>query len=256
MKAMYQSEIIENKRIAEGVYDMWLACEAAQTAVPGQFAAVYTDNPATLLPRPLSICEIADGRLRIVYRIAGQGTLELSQMQAGRVLRVLAPLGNGFDLSHKYTNIGIVGGGIGVPPLLELAKQTRQRHPDIKITAYLGFRDAAAVILQDDFAKYTDAVRVSTDDGSYGEHRNAISMLGGAKHDVVYACGPHVMLAGLAKWSAEHDTACYVSLEERMACCVGACLACIVKIKQNGGETQEKVCSTGPVFDAKELIWS
>ena len=256
MKAMYQAKILENKRIAEGVYDMWLSCDAAQTAVAGQFAAIYTDNPATLLPRPLSICEIGDGRLRIVYRIAGQGTLELSQMQAGRTLRAIAPLGNGFDISHRYTDIAIVGGGIGVPPLLELAKQTRQRHPKAKITAYLGFRDAGGVILKENFAKCTDNVRVSTDDGSYGEHGNAVDMLKGAKHDAAYGCGPHVMLVGLAKWSTENDTACYVSLEERMACCIGACLACVVKIKQNGDVTQEKICSTGPIFDAKELIWS
>jgi len=259
-KAIYHTEILENRQMTDGIYDMWISCDAARNAMPGQFAAVYTDNPTTLLPRPLSICEIdaAGGRLRIVYRVAGVGTRQLSLMERGRNLRVLAPLGNGFNVSDKYGTIGIVGGGIGVPPLLELAKQTRQRFPDTKITACLGFRDAANVILEDDFAKYADAVYVSTDDGSYGTHGNTTTMLDTSdmQHDVTYGCGPKPMLASLSKWSAENNTACYVSLEERMACCIGACLACVVKIKQNGAVAQEKICSAGPVFDAKELIWS
>ena len=252
---MYDAEILENAAIAEDIYDLRLRCPAAATAVAGQFVAVYTDNPATLLPRPLSICEVNDDTLRIIYRIAGQGTQEISQRQKGETLRIMAPLGNGFPLENARGNIAIVGGGIGSPPLLQLTKSIRQNTPDAKISVYLGFRSAEHVILEQDFAKYADEIFIATDDGSHGAAGNAVSLLEGSKFDIIYACGPHIMLKNLAKWADNSGTICYVSLEERMACSIGACLACVAKIRQGDGTTNKTVCAVGPVFDAKELVW-
>lgn len=259
MKGMFHAEILENRRIAEDVYSMRLSCEAAKTAVAGQFAAVYTNNPATLLPRPLSICEIdkKNETLRIVYRVVGKGTLDLSKAREGDKLRLLAPLGNGFgvDLTHK--NFVVAGGGIGVPPLLELVKQIRGEAKDAKITACLGFRSNTDVILEQDFAQYADIVEISTDDGSYGAPGNVVDMLSklAEKPDVAYGCGPKIMLMSFAKWAADSETLCYVSLEERMACCIGACLACVAKIHKDGAMAQRRVCYDGPIFNARELAW-
>lgn len=260
MKGMYHAQILENRAIALEIFDMRLSCpDAAKHARAGQFAAVYTENPATLLPRPLSICEIdrAEDGLRIIYRVEGQGTQDLAKMATG-YLRILAPLGNGFDISDNHKNFAIVGGGIGTPPLLELVKEIREKHGDAKITVFLGFRNDASVILEQDFATFADEVHVSTDDGSYGIQGNAVGLLdapASGKFDVLYGCGPKVMLKHLARWAAGCNTPCFVSLEERMACSIGACLACVVKIRDKGAVVYDKVCSSGPVFDAKELFW-
>ena len=257
MKGMYEAKILENSIIADGIYDLWLETEAAAHAKMGQFAAVYTGNPATLLPRPLSICEIfrKKNALRIIYRVEGQGTRDIAHAKAGDGLRILAPLGNGFEIDASHKSFVIAGGGIGVPPLLELAKEIRAAQPDAKIAVYLGFRSAAQVILKKDFEKYADEVNISTDDGSVGTAGNVVDMLSTSRFDAVYGCGPKVMLRHLAKWAADGNMPCYVSLEERMACAIGACLACVAKVKQADGEAHEKVCATGPVFNAKELIW-
>ena len=259
MKGMFCAAILENRRIAEDVFDMRLKCEAAKTAAAGQFAAVYTNNPATLLPRPLSICEIdkISETLRIVYRVAGKGTLDLSKAREGGELRLLAPLGNGFSLDLTHKNFVVAGGGIGVPPLLELVKKIRGEIENTKITVCLGFRGSKDVILEQDFARYADIVQVSTDDGTYGTSANVVDMLIqlDIKPDAAYGCGPKVMLQNFAKWAADLSTVCYVSLEERMACSVGACLACVVKTRKDGGVAQARVCYDGPIFNAKELTW-
>ena len=260
MKEIYNAEILENKLIAHDIYDMRLSCKLAIPAAAGQFIAVYIDNPAMLLPRPLSICETYESSdiLRTIYRIAGGGTSHLSKAKAGDNLRILAPLGNGFSIDPTHKSFAIAGGGIGMPPLLELVKQIRTSVPDAEIDVFMGYRNAEQIILKEDFAEYTnkDQIHIATDDGSYGIHGNVMKFFDdNRKFDIIYTCGPHIMMKNITKWAIEQNIDCQVSLEERMACAIGACLACVAKINTNDGPVARRVCSNGPVFNGRELIW-
>ena len=260
MSEIVHAKVVENRQIAPDIYDLRIHTpgQAAQ-AVAGQFLGIYTGSAAMLLPRPLSICEIdADGGiLRVIYRVVGGGTREIAGVRPGEELRVLGPLGNGYAIDNGYRNIAIVGGGLGVPPLLGLVAGIRKKVPDAKIVVYLGFRDKSAVILEEDFGGHTDEVTICTDDGSYGFHGNAIAaMPDSSSFDAVYGCGPAPMLKALASYSAQANLPCFVSVEEHMACCVGTCLACAVKVQQDdGAAVNKRACYDGPVFNAKEVVW-
>jgi len=205
MRSISLAKIIKNKSISREIFDLHLETDAAQTAKMGQFVSVYTGNPAMLLPRPLSICEIdrENNTLRIIYRVEGGGTRDISRAQTGETLRILAPLGNGFSINSTHSSFAIVGGGIGVPPLLQLAKEIRAANPVAHIAVYMGFRSDDHVILETAFQKYADLVEISTDDGSYGRPGNAVQMLPQSPVDAVYGCGPKVMLRHLAAWAAK-----------------------------------------------------
>ena len=258
MKDFFCARVLENNKLAESIFDLRLSCpKVTAEAEAGQFLSIYTGSPAMLLPRALSICEInkGEGSLRIVYRIAGEGTKAISAFKSGDNVKIIAPLGNAFkvDAGKKIT---IVGGGIGSPPLLELAKKVRRNVPDSSISVFLGFRSVNEVILKQDFAECADYLSIATNDGSCGTKGTVMDLLeSSATPEIVYACGPHIMLKNVAAWAEKGDIPCYVSMEERMACTVGACLACVVKVRQNGEIIQKTVCANGPVFDSKELVW-
>lgn len=240
------------REICPQIFDMWLEnSEIAGNAKPGQFLSIYMKEGSRLLPRPISICEVDQehGRLRIVYRIAGKGTEELSNYRVGDMVEIMGPLGNGFLMDEEKSAI-IIGGGIGIPPMLELAKKLT-----CKKTIVLGYRDVC--FLADEFATYGE-VYIATEDGSTGTRGNVIDAMN--EHhltaDVIYACGPTPMLRGVKAFANEHNIKAQISMEEKMACGIGACLACVCKSKGKDEHTNvnnKRICKDGPVFFADEI---
>lgn len=248
------AKVVRQQQIDEGIFDMELSFpKGAALAKPGQFIAMYCNDKSKLLPRPISICGInkEEGTLRVVYRVAGEGTKEFSEMKEGDTLEVMGPLGNGFALKEEKAII--IGGGIGIPPMLELAKQL-----NVEKTVVLGYR--TSTFLKDEFEAVCD-VKVATEDGSQGTKGIVIDAIEkyGVEGKVIYACGPMPMLKALAVYAEEHGMEAQISLEERMACGIGACLGCICKTKEKGHHTNvnnTRICKDGPVFDAKEVVFA
>lgn len=246
--------IVSQQCIGTDIYDMVLSFpKGAKEARPGQFIAMYCEDGTKLLPRPISICGIdaEAGTLRVVYRIAGEGTRLFSQMKAGDSLEVMGPLGNGFTMKDKKAII--VGGGIGIPPMLEMAKQL-----DCEKTVVLGYRDE--LFLKEEFETCAN-VAVATEDGSAGTKGTVIDAIKTAQvsGEIIYACGPMPMLKALAEYADAHGMEAQISLEERMACGIGACLGCICKTKEKDHHTNvnnTRICKDGPVFDAKEVVFA
>jgi len=249
--------IIEKTAISAGIYSYEILCpEVAELSKPGQFVHIKIDG--LTLRRPISICEIdrKNGSLRIVFEIRGQGTARLTSLNVGDNIDIIAPLGNGFTLPDNIDpcrRVILVGGGIGVPPLLGIAKIMREN-----ATAVLGFRSYDKIILAGDFKRTEAHVITCTDDGSVGIRGSVIPTLSAelAKGDVdaVYACGPEPMLRAAIAECAEAGVKSEVSLEQRMGCGVGACMVCACKIRLGGAEKNLRVCKDGPVFRGEDVI--
>lgn len=246
--------VVSQKEIAADIYDMWIRTTLAAQAKPGQFIAVYPKAESTLLPRPISICEVDEEKqkLRIVYRIAGKGTKEFSGYQAGDEIAVMGTLGNGFPLqAADGKKAFLMGGGIGIPPILQLAKELSCEKQIIA-----GYRDGQ-LFLKEDLEKY-GIFYAATEDGSVGTKGNVMDAIReqGLEADVIYACGPMPMLRAIKQYAAEKGIEAYISLEERMACGVGACLGCVcttTKKDPHSHVNNARICTDGPVFEAKEV---
>lgn len=248
--------VVSQEQLADGIFSMWIQTEAAKTARPGQFISMYTNDGSKLLPRPISICEIdtETSKLRVVYRVTAEktGTEQFSKMKAGDTLPIIGPLGNGFPLeAGKGKRAFLIGGGIGVPPILELAKQL-----DCEKQIIMGYRDADT-FLKEQFEE-NGAVYISTEDGSVGTKGNVMDAIreNGLEADIIYACGPTPMLRAIKQYAEEQGIECYISLEERMACGIGACLACVCQSKEkdhHSNVNNKRICKDGPVFLSTEV---
>lgn len=243
--------VIRQEEIADDIYSMWIRTEnIAGEAKAGQFLSLYCNEGSRLLPRPISICEIdkKDKAIRLVYRVAGKGTEEFSALHTGSQVRVVGPLGNGFP--KKELSAFLIGGGIGIPPMLQLAKEL---NCEKKIV--LGFRNE--LFLMDEFKKQGE-VYVATEDGGVGTRGNVLDAIAenGLTADIIYACGPIPMLRALKEYAKERGMECYISMEERMACGIGACLACVCQSTEKDAHSNvnnKRVCKEGPVFAAEEV---
>ena len=251
-----QYPVTGKKNLAKDIYDLEIYCpEIAKEAKCGQFLNIKVDG--FMLRRPISLCgtDKEKGTVRIVFQVRGEGTAKLSELRKGDLADIVAPLGgHGFDLIDKNKRAVIVGGGIGTPPLLPIAE-----HFGGNCTVINGFRSASAVILEDDFRKTGAEVIICTDDGTYGRKgfvTDALNdVIAADTPDIIYSCGPTVMLKRIADTAAAKNIRCQVSLEERMGCGVGACLVCVCRTKRNGTEHFDHVCSDGPVFESTEVIF-
>lgn len=249
-------KIVSQEEIGKDIFSMWLqADEMAESARPGQFLSLYTRDGSKLLPRPISICEIdrENKRIRLVYRVTGKktGTEDFSKLHAGIAVEVLGPLGNGFPLYEaEGKRVFLMGGGIGIPPMLQTAKELNAEK-----TAVLGYRDE--LFLNEEFEKYAD-VFVATEDGSAGTKGNVMDAIreNALEADVIFACGPTPMLRAIKNYAEEKNIPCWISMEERMACGVGACLACVCKSKEVDSHSHvhnKRICKDGPVFLSTEV---
>jgi dihydroorotate dehydrogenase electron transfer subunit len=259
MKQKVTGIVTAQKEIAPSIFDLWIKTDLAKDVKPGQFAGVFTKDKSALLPRPISICEVNADRteLRIVYRIAGQGTKEFSGWQAGEEVQILGILGNGFPLEKgKGKKVFLMGGGIGIPPMLELAKELSADASGAEIQCVMGYRDAKT-FLKKDLEQY-GKVYVATEDGSVGTKGNVMDAIreNGITADVIFACGPMPMLRAIKAYAQEQGIPAYISLEEHMACGVGACLGCVVKTKEVDHHSHvhnARICTDGPVFEAGKV---
>ena len=233
-KVKERASVLGQRELCPGVFDLrLLAPQIAAAAKPGQFVNVFLNNEAHILPRPISLCNIdrEDGILRLVYRVTkeGSGTEELSRYQAGTELMLLGPLGNSFPT--ELDDVAVVGGGIGIPPLLELLWALPG-----KKTALLGYRSKGQLFLLEDFAVAADEVKIATEYGSLCIQGNVEDLLRALPDE------------GIPLW---------VSMEERMACGIGACLGCITEsaeVDAHSNVKNKRVCADGPVFRAEEVV--
>ena len=265
--------VVDQSSLGNGIYDLTLKTDKiAKAAKAGQFVSVYSNDKSKLLPRPISLCGINrdDDTIRLVYRVTGEGTgtEEFSKLVRGDKVRILGPLGNGFTVQPGKKAF-LIGGGIGVPPMLQLAKDINagivqtpggEKNPGqsarVDMNIVMGYRDENTFLL-DEF-KEQAASFVATEDGSVGTKGNVIDAIkeNALEADVICACGPMPMLRALKAYATEHDMDCFVSMEERMACGIGACLACVCNTKDKDAHSNvnnKRICKEGPVFDAKEV---
>ena len=250
--------VVSQKQIGTGIYDLTIQTkEIAAAAKAGQFVSVYSNDASKLLPRPISLCGIdrKAGTLRLVYRVTGEhtGTEEFSRLQAGDTMKIMGPLGNGFTV-EKGRKAFLIGGGIGVPPMLQLAKEMKDAGENFQIV--MGYRDAGTFLL-DEFKEQGESF-VATEDGSVGTKGNVLDAIreNHLDADVIYACGPTPMLRALKAYAEEQNMTCYVSMEERMACGVGACLGCVCKTTKKDAHSHvnnARICTDGPVFYAEDV---
>lgn len=248
------ARVVSQKEIAPAIFDMWLHTELAKGAVPGQFICLYTNDKSALLPRPISICEVDKEKdlLRIVYRVAGKGTAEFAAYKAGDEVAILGTLGNGFPYEKaEGKKVFLMGGGIGIPPMLEFAKEMQAEKQIV-----VGYRDDKT-FLKEDLEKY-GKVYIATEDGSVGTKGNVMDAIreNALSADMIFACGPMPMLRAIKKFAEEAGIPAYISLEERMACGVGACLGCVAKTKEIDHHSHvhnARICTDGPVFEAGEV---
>lgn len=231
----------------------------AASARPGQFVMIRTSiGKDPLLRRPFSVHQIkGDGRIQVYFKEVGRGTTILAHAKVGEVFSIFGPLGRGFRL-HPDKPAVLVGGGLGIAPLLLLLKENcrLKKNCDLDLVILGGRISEEVAPLLEDFKEYGIALRVSTDDGSLGTRGFVTDILKEerlADETNVYACGPEPMMAGVAKFCEEKEISCQVSVESVMACGMGACLGCS-RPDKNGSYTH--VCLNGPVFDAEKLVWN
>ncbi len=261
-----KAKILENKKLAKEFYRMRIeSAYLAKTAKPGQFVEVKcSEGPGPLLRRPLGVHRISKGGIELLYEVVGAGTELLAQKKRGEFLDVIGPLGNGFDIPASVKAAILVAGGVGIAPLTALAEKLSRTGR--KVSVVIGAKTSAHILCERELKALGCIIRVATEDDSKGYKGLATDLLRDmlctsyALRVTIYACGPAGMLKAVAAIAQKNRIPCQVSLEEHMACGVGVCLGCPVKVKSAPGSrpldpAYKMVCKDGPVFNAEEISW-
>ncbi|MBR6740468.1 MAG: dihydroorotate dehydrogenase electron transfer subunit [Clostridia bacterium] len=244
MKRIDNFTVKSVEKLTSDIYKTLLSGDTSAVTAPGQFVNIAVDG--FYLRRPISVCDVEGDELTVVYRTVGGGTERLSNYLPGDTVSVVSGLGNGFNTERNISSPLLIGGGVGVPPLVLLAKALYKK--GLRPKALLGFRNASDVILTDELGKYCD-VYVATEDGSFGHKGFVTGLLGEAGGDYIYACGPEPMLKAILSAS---ELPAELSFESRMACGMGACLTCTCHTTSGA----RRICSDGPVFEREDIIWT
>lgn len=248
-----EAEILENRMLAEDYYILRVKSpKTAEVALAGQFSMLKPKNEIRILRRPISIHSVdkEKGEMEYYYEVLGGGTKDFATLKTGETINIQGPLGVGFDLNIENKNVVAIGGGLGIAPLKELLNQLKDKN---KVVHIAGGRSAKHLGILSNFDESIETL-MATDDGSLGQKGNTVDILKEYlkenKVDIIYTCGPHVMMEAVARVAREHSIRCQVSLEERMACGVKACMGCSIPTTKG----MQKVCYDGPVFEADEVI--
>lgn len=233
-------DIVSNEAIAEKIYRMVLRGNTTGIR-PGQFVEIAV--PGCYLRRPLSVCDIEGNLMTIIYKTIGEGTARMAQMKSGETIDILSGLGNGYDLTKAGKEVLLIGGGVGVPPLIYAAKQLRKAGKNVHVV--MGFNTQSEVFAEQVFKELGCRVDVCTMDGSYGS-KGVVTDLLHKPAPYYYACGPMPMIKALLRTIGTNGQ---ISMEERMGCGAGLCMGCTIETK----EGFKRVCKEGPVFDAGAL---
>jgi dihydroorotate dehydrogenase electron transfer subunit len=262
--------ILFNQEVVQGHFHLQLTLPTAfPQPLPGQFVMIREkESTAPLLARPMSIYAFERGEknvsLEIFYRVVGDGTRSLSSLKAGREVLLLGPLGQGFSQKKDVRHVILIAGGIGISPLTFLAASLKslQKTASFEMTAYIGAQHQDILAGLDKLSLCCPDIRICTDDGSRGYSGRVTDLFEreldryNAEDSLVYACGPYGMMKRLAELLERHPLPCQVSVEEKMACGLGACLGCAVPVRTEAGETTfRRVCKDGPVFDICRIRW-
>ncbi len=249
MSKYISTKVKSQKQLTDDIFEIEIYLNdkiSSEEIKAGQFCSVYVSSKDCILPRPISICKVNKDSIVLVYRVVGKGTKWLSDATEGTDIHLLMPLGNGFTLVENQ-NVVLVAGGIGIPPMVELAEQLQKLNNNV--TVVLGYTDEA--FIED---KFSCKKIITSDSGLCGLQGNVIDglKLVDEKIDTIYSCGPMRMLEAVSNFAKDSDTKAYLSLEARMACSIGACVGCVVKINNEF----KKVCVDGPVFDSEEVVFN
>ena len=238
-----KTPVIENKQISNNIYR--ISAVFKSEIKPGQFFMLKTLDNSFLLPRPISVNDVNRNIVSFLYRIEGQGTKKISSLCANDEIQLFGPLGNGFDTEELKGKIAAIGGGIGIAPLLYLSKKLGKR-----ADVYLGYKDLENMYIVEEFKSFVDKTLIVTEDGSFGEKGFVTDYVLYDKYDAVVTCGPEIMMNKIVNNCRINNIKCYISLERRMACGMGACLGCTVETKDGN----KRACKDGPVFNSEELV--
>ena len=261
MAQLLLAELVNKVQLKKDIYKYSIkAPNIVEKSKPGNFIEIrVSEQTEPFLRRPISIYNLdkETGILEFIFQVKGKGTEILAKKQIGEQIDIIGPLGYGTFKYENYKNIAVIGGGIGIFPLYELAKSANK--DNVKVNTYLGFRNKEYVVLEEEFSKVSDKITITTDDGTYQEKGFAINFLEKDLEEnnieAIFACGPLPMLKAVQKLAIEKNIPCQISLEEKMGCGIGVCLGCAVKTSSSPKEAPEyvHVCKAGPVFDAKDV---
>ncbi len=235
--------ILSNTPLTDSVYQMILEGDTSAITAPGQFVNIQLSGK--FLRRPISVCDYDETTLTIVYKVVGKGTEQMSEMAPGEVLDILTGLGNGYDLSLTGDAPVLLGGGVGVPPMYNLAKELKKL--DKKVTVILGFNTKSEIFYEEEFKALGCDVTVTTVDGSYGKKGFVTDALP-QYYTHFCTCGPEPMLKAVYRAT---NTSGQMSFEERMGCGFGACMGCSCKTLTG----YKRICKEGPVMKKEEILW-